>query len=532
MLVSIPQSLGGLEAPVEPVGKEASGSASVSQPFDQQIDRALAKTGGKPDPYDPTPSSRSKASPPKQNGCPSAPDRQRTSAASTSALQNPDDPISTADDNSLHETPRSRPSDRRDTSVITADNGAAQALAASSLLSAIQRPSVNMKDSTVAEAQAATRTQSGLEMPPPGRTAVAAANFPKEAVTSRPAANGSTLPGMSVPVQEASATRAKGDATPALVDGVRSTERSENNPSASEATNTSPADGLGTTSAEGATSAQTQGADPAHGQLTANFVDGVQAKSVSNSAQRPPASSTDKDYPPGLGTSVAQQDLPMKKAEKVQKTAEPSQQKLPSDSTVIAGQEGVRAALPVSTSSSADAEKLALVSGSVNSPAGPEASISSAAASTPSNDARLATLEKTHDLVAAHALRLSQSGNDLLRVIIEPGGGTRLSLELRFGNGGIEAQALLHGGDFQFLSSHWAELQQRLEPRGVHLSALGCSDQPSSGQERFQQSSHQAAEEQPARSAFAEFALDGPMADSPAARRRGTKTHAGWETWA
>jgi hypothetical protein len=105
-------------------------------------------------------------------------------------------------------------------------------------------------------------------------------------------------------------------------------------------------------------------------------------------------------------------------------------------------------------------------------------------------------------------------------------------LELRFGSGGIEAQAQLQRGDFQFFSSHWAELQQRLEPRGIHLGALGGSDQSGVGQERFQQSKHQPADEQPTRSAFAEFALDGPMADSPAARRSGTKTRAGWETWA
>lgn len=212
----------------------------------------------------------------------------------------------------------------------------------------------------------------------------------------------------------------------------------------------------------------------------------------------------------------------MKKAEKAQKTAELPQQKLPGESTVTAGSGSASAA-----NTSADLEKLAL--SAIDRPQS-EPSISGPLAG--ADDARLVTVERTHDLVATHALRLKQSGDDSLRVVIDPGGGTRLSLELRFTNGTIEAQALLHRGDFQFLSSHWSELQQRLEPRGVHLGALACSDASTEGQEPFHQSRHQAAQEQPSRSAFAEFALDGPMADMPAARRTRPKTDAGWETWA
>lgn len=223
----------------------------------------------------------------------------------------------------------------------------------------------------------------------------------------------------------------------------------------------------------------------------------------------------------------------MKKAEKMPETAELPQQKLPGESAVNAGSGSSRAADAVSPTN-VDPEKLALsaMNGLVGSTPHQDLSISSAVAGSPTEDARLVTVERTHDLVATHALRLTQSGDDSLRVVIDPGGGTRLSLELRLNNGTIEAQALLHRGDFQFLSTHWAELQQRLEPRGVHLGALTCSDPSTEGQERFQQSRHQAAEEQPSRSAFAEFALDGPMADSPAARRIRSKSHAGWETWA
>lgn len=218
----------------------------------------------------------------------------------------------------------------------------------------------------------------------------------------------------------------------------------------------------------------------------------------------------------------------MKKAEKVQKTAELSQQKLPSASAVTAGP---TAAPALSASATAESQRVAGAT-SIDQIDGTAAAGSHGLSASSGDEARLNALERTQDLVAMHALRLSQSGNDSLRVVIEPGGGTRLSLELRFGANGIEAQALLHRGDFQFLSSHWAELQQRLEPRGVHLGALGCSQQSHSGQQRFQQSQRQAGEEQPTRSAFAEFALDGEMADSAAARRARTKTHAGWESWA
>ena len=224
----------------------------------------------------------------------------------------------------------------------------------------------------------------------------------------------------------------------------------------------------------------------------------------------------------------------MKKAEKVQKTAAPSLQNLPSEGAVTAGQSEPKAVQPLSTNLFTDLEKAALATGAghLDSVAGIGTTGSNAVNASPTPDARLASLERTHDLVAMHALRLSQSGNDSLRLVLEPGGGTRLSLDLRINNGGIEAQAVLHRGDFQSLNNNWAELQQRLEARGVHLGALKCSDQSNGGREQPQQSGAQSSDEQPTRSAFAEFALDGEMADSPSSRRGRTKTHAGWETWA
>ena len=219
----------------------------------------------------------------------------------------------------------------------------------------------------------------------------------------------------------------------------------------------------------------------------------------------------------------------MKKAPKVPKTAESPLQNLPSEGAETAAQDRAKA-VQVPTASSSEMEKLVAMTSADSHSSRLETPASGMAMAPAANETRLVALERTHDLVAMHALRLSQSGKDSLSVVLEPGDGTRLSLELRFGNNGIEAQALLHRGDFQFLSRHWSELQQRLEPRGVHLGDLGCSDQSSNGQSRFQ--TREPADEQSTRSAFAEFALNGPMTDSPAARRGRVKTHAGWETWA
>jgi flagellar hook-length control protein FliK len=224
----------------------------------------------------------------------------------------------------------------------------------------------------------------------------------------------------------------------------------------------------------------------------------------------------------------------MKKPEKAQKTADLSEQNLPGAGAIVAGHSESRAAEAHSTGPAGDFEKIAATASmsEADKVNGSQTSAPAAAAATSTDDARLGSLERTHDLVAMHALRLTQSGNDTLRVVIEPGSGTRLSLELRFNNGAIEAQGVLNHGDFNFLSSHWPELQQQLEPRGIHLADLQCPTGSAMDQRSSQQTGGQAAEEQPPRSAFAEFAFDGSMKDSPAARKGRLKTYAGWETWA
>jgi len=248
----------------------------------------------------------------------------------------------------------------------------------------------------------------------------------------------------------------------------------------------------------------------------------------------PPSAATGSESPPSLGTSAAKQEVSMKKPEKVQKSADLAQQNLPGEVALTASQAELRTALLHSNSSGGSERLAAQADNNATDSLTMSPTSTSAAGSTHSTgDARLLSLEKTHDLVASHALRLSHSeGNESLRVVIEPGGGTRLSLELRLHNGEIEAQALLHRGDYDFLNSHWAELQQRLEQRGVHLAALECSAQSTTEQRQSHQPSQQGNDEPPTRSAFAEFAFDGSMEDSPAARRGRSKTYKGWETWA
>lgn len=222
----------------------------------------------------------------------------------------------------------------------------------------------------------------------------------------------------------------------------------------------------------------------------------------------------------------------MKKAEKTSKSAESAQQNLPGDASPAVTRQDSPAELL--SAGPAHAERVASLTASTTTATTSDASasISSASAAPVSDDAHQRSLERTHELVSLHALRVRESGNDTLRVVIEPGGGTRLALELRWSNDGIQAQAQLQRGDFDFLSGHWAELQQRLEPRGIHLAALGTSGQFTPDNNQFKQPHRQPSGEEPAKSAFADFAFGGSMTEAPATRRARAKTHTGFETWA
>ena len=144
-------------------------------------------------------------------------------------------------------------------------------------------------------------------------------------------------------------------------------------------------------------------------------------------------------------------------------------------------------------------------------------------------DARMRNLERTHDMVALHAVRLLEAQTDTLSVVIKPGAGTELSLELRQRNGSVEAHAVLSRGDFQLMNQHWPELQQRLEQRGIKLAPLGGEagfSTDSGGSFKQQQPSSRELEAQKA-SAFAEFVLAGRTLGATARLAVG-----GWESWA
>jgi len=159
--------------------------------------------------------------------------------------------------------------------------------------------------------------------------------------------------------------------------------------------------------------------------------------------------------------------------------------------------------------------------------------VNDAALVTATADPRISTVERTHDLVAIHAMRLHDANEESLRILLKPGGGLELSLELRRREGAIEARAAMQSGDFDHLNRHWPDLQQRLESRGIRLAPLTCADQ-------FLNSNMNGSQQQPNR-AFKDdasvseifpafnFASTSATTAAPHAARA---TVQGWESWA
>jgi len=151
------------------------------------------------------------------------------------------------------------------------------------------------------------------------------------------------------------------------------------------------------------------------------------------------------------------------------------------------------------------------------------------------SDVRSQSLDRTHDLVMLHALRLAGADSDSLQVVIKPDAGTQLSLELRQRGGGIEAQAVLQSGDFEKLKQHWPELQQRLEQRGIKLAPLASTENQTSwsGSQGFKQPPDQPAERESfLTGAFAGFVPAGAMTNLPVAPAGQAAPSRGWQTWA
>lgn len=145
-------------------------------------------------------------------------------------------------------------------------------------------------------------------------------------------------------------------------------------------------------------------------------------------------------------------------------------------------------------------------------------------------DARMRAVDRAHDMMVLHTMRLVESKSNSLSVVIKPAVGTEMSLELHLGSGGIEAQATVTRGDREFLSQHWPELQQRLDQRGVKLAPLGGETSftaGNNGHSRQEQTSQEDVAQQAA--AFAEFAAAG---NAGGATARLATVHDGWESWA
>jgi hypothetical protein len=231
------------------------------------------------------------------------------------------------------------------------------------------------------------------------------------------------------------------------------------------------------------------------------------------------------------GTPAAKLDMLMNKETNTNNVAGPAEQVLPGKDTPAISGKGPAAhgtmVMPFSSVAvTSDAAANSLITGQTVSATG-----SSDGPLITSNiiDLPARALERTHDMIALHGLRLLEIKSDSLQLVIKPGAGIQLSLELRQRGDGIEAQAILQQGDFNQLNEHWAELQQRLEQRGIRLAPLTGDENvaPFGGNDQFQQQQQQrpSREQDPlAAGAFAEFAMIAPPASAASQR--------GWQTWA
>jgi len=149
------------------------------------------------------------------------------------------------------------------------------------------------------------------------------------------------------------------------------------------------------------------------------------------------------------------------------------------------------------------------------------------------SDIQARAMERTHDMVTNNALRLVSTQSDTMQVVLKPGAGTELSLELRQRGGVIEAQAVLQHGDYQNLSQHWPDLQQRLEQKGIKLAALTSDESslPFNGSQGNPKNQESSEHEALFASAFAEFSLAGVM-HAATATPMANMVRNGFETWA
>ncbi len=225
------------------------------------------------------------------------------------------------------------------------------------------------------------------------------------------------------------------------------------------------------------------------------------------------------------GTSIAKQDMSMKQAEKTNNIAGQTEKVLPGNA-VSATREN--SAVPVSPNSEqVTATAAAGSSASASADTSATTAVDSITAPAPI-DPRSTTMDRTQDMVTVNAMRLSDSGNNSMQVVIKPDAGTQLSLELRQHGSSVEVQAALQQGNFSHLSQQWPDLQQRLSQRGIQLAPLtdDAASANSGGNEMFQQKQQQTTETAAEPTFIAmPVSLVAPLATQAPAQR-------GWETWA
>jgi flagellar basal-body rod modification protein FlgD len=220
------------------------------------------------------------------------------------------------------------------------------------------------------------------------------------------------------------------------------------------------------------------------------------------------------------GTAVAQQEVPMKKELKTNKVAGQGEKDLPGSVMASVSEKSlpVRGNFAAANSvhptptgaSTSDVANNSLTTGQTVAATNNSSDGKSVSSNVIDMPAR--AMERTHDMVALHALRLVDIKSDSMQVVIKPGSGIQLSLELRQRGDGVEAHAVLQQGDFSQMNQHWSELQQRLEQRGIRLAPLTGSENSAAfgGGNEFQKQQRQTEEQDPlAAGAFAAFAMAG-----------------------
>jgi hypothetical protein len=234
------------------------------------------------------------------------------------------------------------------------------------------------------------------------------------------------------------------------------------------------------------------------------------------------------------GTTVAKDEMPMKKAENTNQAAGLTEKSLPgqNDSSARVSSLLREGSASASTNDLPMATNIIPLSPALDRNTNPAGNLDATAFANLS-DIQARAMERTHDMVTNNALRLVSTQSDTMQVVLKPGAGTELSLELRQRGGVIEAQAVLQHGDYQNLSQHWPDLQQRLEQKGIKLGALASDENslPFNGNQGNSNNEESSEHQALFASAFAEFSLAGVM-HAASATPMANMLHNGFETWA